>query len=60
MSYMSDLALEVDQTIIDATCDPDVVTEDDILAYVNKRIPISVTWRYIETVLHREYGEGPF
>jgi hypothetical protein len=57
MSRMSDLALMAENLVIDAMSEPGVVTDRDVLEYVNERLPIEVSLWFVESVLDKYFGD---
>ncbi len=57
MSRMSDLALMAENLVIDAMSEPGVMSDRDVLEYVNERMPIEVDLSFIESVLDKFFGD---
>ncbi len=57
MSYMSDLAMKAEALVIDAMAEPGVMSDHDVLEYVNERMPIEVDMAFVESVLDKFFGE---
>jgi hypothetical protein len=56
MSRMSDLALMAENLVIDAMSQPGVMSDHDVLEYVNERMPIEVGMWFVESVLDKMFG----
>ena len=57
MSRMSDLVLMAENLVIDAMSVPGIVTDRDVLEYVNERLPIEVNLWFVESVLDKYFGD---
>ncbi len=57
MSYMSDLAMKAEALVIDAMSEPGVMSDTDVLEYVNERMPIEVSLSFVESVLDKFFGD---
>lgn len=57
MSRMSDLVLMAENLVIDAMSVPGIVTDRDVLEYVNERLPIEVNLWFVESVLDKFFGD---
>ena len=57
MSRMSDLHLEIQELVVDAVSTPGIISELDILDYVNERSPIDVDCKTIEAIMDHLFGE---
>lgn len=54
---MAELYMEAEELVIDAMAEPDVMSDNDVLNYVNERLPITVGLDFIESVLDKFYGD---
>jgi hypothetical protein len=54
---MSDLVLMAENLVIDAMSVPGIVTDRDVLEYVNERLPIEVNLWFVESVLDKFFGD---
>lgn len=57
MSRMSDIVLMAENLVIDAMGEPGVMTDRDVLNYVNERLPIEINLEFVESVLDKFFGE---
>ena len=57
MSKMSELFIEAENLVYDAMGEPGVMTDNDVLNYVNERLPIRVDLEFVETVLDKFFGD---
>ena len=57
MSRMSDLAIQAESLVIDAISEAGIMSERDILEYVNDRLPIEVDASFVESVLDKFFGD---
>ena len=57
MSRMSELAIQAERLVIDAISEAGIMSERDILEYVNDRLPVEVDARFIESVLDKFFGD---
>lgn len=57
MSKMSDLYIDAENLVYDAMSEPGVMSDNDVLNYVNERLPISVDLDFIEAVLDKFFGD---
>ncbi len=53
MSRMSELNTQAESLVLDAVCEPGIVSDYDILNFVNDRLPITVDLNFIESVLDK-------
>lgn len=54
---MAELYMEAEELVIDAMAEPGVMSDNDVLNYVNERLPITVGLDFIESVLDKFYGD---
>jgi hypothetical protein len=54
---MSDLVLMAENLVIDAMSEPGVMSDRDVLEYVNERMPVEVGMWFVESVLEKFFGE---
>ena len=57
MSRMSDLAIMAEQLIVDAISTPGVMSDRDVLEYVNERMPVEIDMWFVESVLDKFFGD---
>ena len=57
MSRMSDLALEVQELVVDAVSTPGILYDTDVLNYVNDRCSVEVSLETVEAILDSFFGE---
>ena len=57
MSCMGELNIQAEKLVLDAVCEPGVVSDYDILNFVNDRLPITVDLKFIENVLDKFFGD---
>lgn len=57
MSRMSELYIDAENLVIDAMSEPGVMTDNDVLNYVNERLPINVDLEFVEHVLDKFFGD---
>lgn len=57
MSRMSDLAIQAENLVIEAMEVPGIVTDFDVLEYVNERLSVEVDLQFIESVLDKFFGD---
>ena len=57
MSRMSDLAIMAEQLIVDAISTPGVMSDRDVLEYVNERMPVEIDMWFVEGVLDKFFGD---
>jgi hypothetical protein len=54
---MSDLAIMAEQLIVDAISTPGVMSDRDVLEYVNERMPVEIDMWFVESVLDKFFGD---
>jgi len=57
MSRMSDLAIQAENLVIEAMEVPGIVTDFDVLEYVNERLSVEVDLQFVESVLDKFFGD---
>ena len=57
MTRLSDLHLQIQELVVDAVSTPGIISELDILDYVNERSPIDVDCKTIETIMDHLFGD---
>ena len=57
MSKMAELYTDAERLVYDAMGEPGVMSDNDVLEYVNERLPITVDLAFVEEVLDRFYGD---
>lgn len=57
MSRMSELYMDVERLVIDAMSEPGVMSDKDVLNYVNERSPINISLDVIEFILDKFFGD---
>lgn len=57
MSKMSELYIEAVNLVHDAVSEPGVMSDNDVLDYVNERLPIKVDLKFVEEVLDNFFGD---
>jgi hypothetical protein len=57
MSKMSQVYIEAVNLVYDAMAEPGVITDNDILDYVNDRLPIKVDITFVEEVLDKFFND---
>ena len=57
MSRMSDLAIRAENLVIEAMGVSGIMTDLDVLEYVNDRMPIYVDLTFVESVLDKYFGD---
>ncbi len=55
---MSDLYLEIEELVIDAMSVPGVMSDRDVLAYVNDNCSVEVSMEMVEDILDKFYGDS--
>ncbi len=57
MSKMSEIYIEAVNLVYDAMGEPGVMTDNDVLNYVNDRLPIKVDLDFVEEVLDKFFND---
>ena len=57
MSRMSEINTQAESLVLDAVCEPGIVSDYDILNFVNDRLPITVDLDFIESILDKFFGD---
>lgn len=57
MSKMSEVYIEAVNLVYDAMGMPGVMTDADVLNYVNERLPIEVDMEFVENVLDKFFND---
>ena len=57
MSRMSDLAIQAENLVIEAMGVSGIMTDRDVLEYVNEHMPIYVDLEFVESVLEKYFGD---
>lgn len=57
MSRMSDLAIMAEQLIVNAISTHGVMSDRDVLEYVNERMPVEIDMWFVESVLDKFFGD---
>jgi hypothetical protein len=57
MSKMSEIYIEAINLIYDAMGMPGVMTDNDVLNYVNERLPIQIEMSFVEEVLDKFFND---
>ena len=57
MSKMSEIYIEAINLIYDAMGMPGVMTDNDVLNYVNERLPIAIDLDFVEEVLDKFFND---
>ena len=57
MSKMSEVYIEAVNLVHDAMGEPGVMTDNDVLNYVNDRLPIKVDLDFVEEVLDKFFND---
>ena len=57
MSRMSDLAIQAENLVIEAMGVSGIMTDQDVLEYVNDHMPIYVDLAFVESVLDKYFGD---
>lgn len=57
MSRMGELAMKAESLVIDAMGEPGVMSDSDVLQYVNDRMPINVDMEFVASVLDKFFGD---
>ena len=57
MSRISDLAIRAENLVIEAMGVSGIMSDQDVLEYVNDRMPIYVDMHFIESVLDKYFGD---
>lgn len=57
MSKMSEVYIEAVNLIYDAMGMPGVMTDNDVLNYVNERLPIKIEMEFVEEVLDKFFND---
>lgn len=57
MSRMSDLAIQAENLVLEAMGVSGIMTDRDVLEYVNEHMPINVDLSFVESVLDKYFGD---
>ena len=57
MSKMSEMYIEAVNLVHDAMGEPGVMTDNDVLNYVNERLPIKIELEFVEEVLDKFFND---
>lgn len=57
MSRMSDLVIQAENLVIEAMGVSGIMTDRDVLEYVNDRMPVYVDLAFVESVLDKYFGD---
>jgi hypothetical protein len=56
MGKMSDLYLEIEELVIDAMSVPGIMTDTDVLNYVNENLDVEVDLEFVESILDKFFN----
>jgi hypothetical protein len=54
---MSEIYIDAENLVYDAMGEPGVMTDNDVLNYVNERSPVKVDLEFVETVLDKFFND---
>lgn len=57
MSKMSEIYVEAVNLIHDAMGEPGIMSDNDVLNYVNERLPVNIEMAFVEEVLDKFFGD---
>ena len=57
MSRISDLAIQAENLVIEAMGVSGIMTDRDVLEYVNEHMPVYVDLAFVESVLDKYFGD---
>ena len=57
MSRMSDLAIQAERLVIEAMGVSGIMTDQDVLEYVNDHMPVYADLAFVESVLDKYFGD---